>query len=117
LCKEIKCRLASKERFPATTQAIQEVLESNWHFYARRIIWAMLYLRKGSKYAIKDASGIEHHRFLVLLEYFKDVDTSVPLSKGAVMNSLKRYGIERDWKGPCPEREFFAAGRSYYESH
>lgn len=107
---------SNKERFPATLHAFQEALESNWHFYSRRIVWAMLHLRHGLKCHIKTASGIEYHRFLVLLEYFQDVDVSVPLSKGAVMAILKQYGIERDWSGPCPDREFFTAGRNYYKS-
>jgi hypothetical protein len=107
---------ANRDRFPLAVHAFEEQIESNWHFYARRIVWAMFYLRHGSMDAIRKLSGVEYHRSLVLMEFFRDIDISAPLSKGTVVKLLQQYGIDRHWDGPCPDREFPPAGRGYYEN-
>jgi hypothetical protein len=107
---------ANRERFPQAIRALEEQVESNWHFYARRIVWAMLRLRHGSPRAITKLAGVEYHRSLVMIEFFRDIDTSVPLEKGTIVKLLQKYNVDRRWKGPCPDREFPPAGRKFYEN-
>jgi hypothetical protein len=104
----------NKSQFPATRRAVEDLMESNWFFYARRIVWAMLYLPGGSNAAIRAASGIEHHRAFALITHFRDIDTSTLLVKGTVALLLKQHGVERNWAGPCPDRKFPPSGRAFY---
>lgn len=104
----------SKSRFPAARRAVEAVVESKWHFYARRVIWAMLTKRDGSDAAVRALSGIEHHRGRVLIAHFRGIDRSTPLVKGALASLLQQHGIDRHWIGPCPERDFPLAGRAFY---
>jgi hypothetical protein len=102
--------------FPQAKQALEESTESNWHFYARRIIWAKLSYRYASDAVIKHKSGTEHHRGVVLMTFFQDVELSTPLLPGTITALLTERGIHRDWTGPCPEREFPPAGRRFYQN-
>ncbi|HJV74891.1 MAG TPA: TniQ family protein [Noviherbaspirillum sp.] len=104
----------NKDRFPATRSAVEEQMESNWYFYARRIVWALLTLREDSARAIRDLCGVEYYRGKVLIAHFSEIDTSLPLAKGTVVSLLQQRGIDRHWEGPCPAREFPQAGRAFY---
>jgi len=103
--------------FPATLRALEEYAESNWHFYARRILWAKLTHKRAAISVIRARSGVEYHRSLVLMDFFQDVDLSVSYDAETIMRLLAERGIQRDWSGPCPEREFPPAGRRYYTNH
>jgi hypothetical protein len=48
------------------------------------------------------------------MHFFQDVDPSVPYDAKTITHLLAERGIQRDWLGPCPEREFPPAGRQYY---
>jgi hypothetical protein len=104
----------NRNRYPLTQHAYEELIESSWHFYARRIVWAMLNCKCRSKRTVNFSSGVEYHRTLALLDFFEGLETSIPLEVGAVAAVLKKYEINRHWAGPCPERQFPTAGRSYY---
>jgi hypothetical protein len=104
--------------FPETLRALEECAESNWHFYARRILWAKLAHKDAAISVVRARSGVEYHRSLVLMQLFQDVDLSVSYGAGTITRLLAERGIQRDWSGPCPEREFPPAGRRYYtKSH
>ncbi|MCC7703519.1 TniQ family protein [Janthinobacterium sp. GW460P] len=100
---------------PSTCRMMKECLESNWHFYARRMVWAILHHRQASPSVIKAASGVEYHRSIELYNFFQTLDASTVLTEGTIMATLARYGIDRNWQGPCPERLFFSAGRGFYK--
>lgn len=100
--------------FPETLRALEESAESNWHFYARRILWAKLAHKHAAISVVRARSGVEYHRSLVLMHLFQDVDLSVSYDAETIMRLLAERGIQRDWPGPCPEREFPPAGRRYY---
>lgn len=102
-------------RHPATSLAIKEQLESSWHFYARRMVWSILHHQPASSSAIRLASGVEYHRSIELYNFFQTLDSSTPLAEGTIMAILEKYGIDRNWQGPCPDRQFLSAGRAYYE--
>lgn len=47
------------------------------------------------------------------MEYFSDF---VPCGGGSIQvikSILKSRGLAKNWQGPCPEREFYKAGRAY----
>lgn len=100
--------------FPATLRALEEYAESNWHFYARRVLWAKLMHKRAAISVIRARSGVEYHRCLVLMDFFQDVDLSISYGAETITRLLAERGIQRDWPGPCPEREFPLAGRRYY---
>jgi len=100
--------------FPATLKALEECSESNWHLYARRILWAKLCHKRASVASLKHLSGVEHHRAVVLMIFFDDVDISVKYNESSITEILSTRGIQRDWAGPCPDREFPLAGRRFY---
>jgi hypothetical protein len=102
------------EHYPQTALAFKDSTESNWHFYARRILWTMLANKHCSYSSTKLLSGVEHYRALVLLEFFRDVDTSVQLKKGTVASLLAAHSIDQNLVGPCPDRDFPPAGRRFY---
>ena len=105
----------NQHAFPATLRALEEYAESNWHFYARRILWAKLTHKRAAISVVRARSGVEYHRSLVLMHFFQDVDLSLPYDAETVTQLLAERGIQRDWAGPCPERGFPPAGRRYYE--
>lgn len=100
--------------FPATLRALEEYAESNWHFYARRILWAKLTHKHAAISVVRARSGVEYHRSLVLMNFFQDVDLSASYAAETITRLLAERRIQRDWLGPCPEREFPPAGREYY---
>ena len=103
-----------RHAFPETLRALEECAESNWHFYARRILWAKLAHKHAAISVVRARSGVEYHRSLVLMHFFRDVDLSVSSDAETIARLLAERGIRRDWPGPCPEREFPPAGRRYY---
>lgn len=104
----------NQHAFPATLRALEEYAESNWHFYARRILWAKLTHKRAAISVVRERSGVEYHRSLVLMHFFQDVDLSLSYDAETITRLLAERGIQRDWPGPCPEREFPPAGRRYY---
>lgn len=100
--------------FPETLRALEDCAESNWHFYARRILWAKLAHKHAAISVVRLRAGVEYHRSLVLMQLFQDVDLSVTYDAETITRLLAERGIHRDWPGPCPEREFPPAGRRYY---
>jgi hypothetical protein len=108
--------IQNKYIFPEAMHVLKGLPESDWYFYARRIIWAKLAYKYASDPVVRRKSGIEHLRAVVLMDFFKDVDLSVPLNLGVVTGLLTDRGIYRDWVGPCPEREFPVTGRRFYQN-
>lgn len=104
----------NQHAFPATLRALEEYAASNWHFYARRILWAKLTHKRAAISVVRERSGVEYHRSLVLMNFFQNVDLSFPYDADTITRLLAERGIQRDWPGPCPEREFPPAGRRYY---
>ncbi len=101
--------------FPLSIQKLNNYVESRWHFYARRIIWAMLKLGKPALSAsnIIQPAGVIHSRGLELIKYFHNVKTTQKLRKGTIIGIIIEHGIGKDWDGPCPDRQFIKYGRAY----
>lgn len=105
----------SKDRFPMAREAAEANAESGWHFFARRMLWTLQSLHDPtcSLSVIWSRSKLELHKGKVILEYFLDFPRCGGASAKVINAVLTTRGISRDWAGPCPEREFYRAGRAY----
>lgn len=101
-------------RFPLARQQLERLKESDWHFYARRILWTKLYAGavRASERGVLGASGIEHHQGLLVLQHFSSVRSTRCLSLGTIMEILAEYEISKDWNGPACELPFLKPGRN-----
>lgn len=109
-----KVSMPSRESYPLARQQLELLYESNWHFYARRILWTKL--RAGaagsSVRGVLGASGIEHHQGQLVLNHFLSVLPSQTLGLGTIMELLKEYKIPKDWEGPAHNQIFHRPGRN-----
>lgn len=105
----------SYETMPLARQQVEEFAESEWHYYARRVLHTKLTVPNptNAPSRIPDASGVEYHRALALVDYFADVPPTLPLKPGTIIGLLIKRGIQRDWNGPAPTRKFPAQGRRH----
>lgn len=102
-------------RMPMAHRQLDILPESEWHYWGRKIVWALMTMECAptSASCIRIRAGVEHQRGVVLADYFRGVPTDQVLWAGKVMDTLKEYGIDTNWQGPDPEREFHRAGRGY----
>jgi len=102
-------------RMPMTARQLESVIESDWHYWARRVVWAILTMESApsSLSSVRIRAGVEHTRGIVLAAYFADVPSSRVIWAGKVMEVLQEFGVDRAWVGPTPERKFQTAGRGY----
>lgn len=103
------------ERFPLARKALDDMAESQWHFYARRTLWAKLTLGAGCRAPamITKKSGIEHHRGKDLLEQFATLSASRALQEGTIAEILDEFGINNHWAGLPGKPEYYVPGRNY----
>lgn len=101
-------------RYPLARHQLELLKESDWHFYARRILWTKL--RAGavgaSERSVLGDSGIEHHQGLLVLQYFSSVPSTRSLGLGTIMEILAEYGISKEWDGPAHDLQFLKPGRN-----
>jgi hypothetical protein len=101
--------------FPLTAAALKNHEESLWHFYARRMLWTLQCLHDPQTpvHKIIIQSKLEVYKAKAVMAHFSDF---VPCGGGSIQiikSILKAREIEKNWQGPCPEREFYKAGRAY----
>lgn len=103
------------QQYPLARQALETLTESNWHYYARRILWAKLTIGVAATApsSIIIPSGIEHHRGKDLVAYFSDVAVSHPFEPGTIMGILEERGITKAWEGLPPNPKYSFPGRKY----
>lgn len=108
-------RTVNSRTHPLTCAQLSLGVESEWHFYARRIVWAILTggQRVSAPWRVIEPSGVEHHRGKLLVDFFTDLSPIRTLRTGTITDILSEYKINRQWRGPVPEREFYPRGRSY----
>lgn len=96
-------------------QKIEECIESQWHYYARRILWTKLKIgnREYPVSEITIESGVNHSVAMRLDSFFKDATKNIPFEQGSIMKILNKYRIELDWEGPDPDNVYYLNGRNY----
>lgn len=111
--------ILSKLTYPKVAAHIKEFSESNWHFYARRLLWALNSIDEDSMpppSLLRMEAGLEHKRGKKLIEYFAEkgllrIDV---LHNDSIMAVLERTGIPLNWEGPQPWESFGPpVGRGY----
>lgn len=103
------------QKFPLAKKTLEALAESQWHYYARRILWAKLKVgvSSTSRSSIIIPSGIEHHRGCDLLVYFSKVSASCLHEADTIMKILEEHGISRSWGGLPPSPKYYVPGRNY----
>ncbi|MCE1243671.1 hypothetical protein [Oryzomicrobium sp.] len=101
--------------FPQTRAACKTLQESQWHFYARRVMWAMArhHGEAVARTVITEATGLEHHRVTDVYNYLI-ASAIVPIAP--FTTQLAANGITRDWLGPCPGKTYQKVGRGYQKT-
>ncbi len=102
-------------KYPLTCVALNQKAESMWHFYARRMLWTLQALNDPHTPAHKIIilAALEVNKARAVLAFFSDAPRGGGTSMEIIRAILKGRGIGTDWKGPCPEQEFYRAGRAY----
>lgn len=110
----LKAYTNKKDVFPSCAKVFTEYFESNWHFWARRYIWALVQVG-GTSFptALRQKSGLHSYVYSELLTFFSKLEEPKVLKEGQIITILGKYGIQRDWAGPCPDKEVKRAGRAY----
>ena len=118
LVKHTKCCPSywpSAERFPLTRAACEASQESQCHFYARRIMWAMAnyYGQDVTRAAIPEYSGLECHRANDVYHFLESVGI---IPAAPFTDQLESKGISRTWGGPFPNKVYRKTGRGYVKT-
>lgn len=111
-----RSRSPRHQEYPLTRQQVEAHAETDWHFYARRILYAVLTTppSKRSLTHVYERSGLEFHRARALFEHFASVlNRTTPLRPGSIAALLIDFGVDNTWDGPDPSRPFPKAGRGY----
>lgn len=118
IVKHTKCcpsKWPSLGEFPLARAACEAAQESQFHFYARRIMWAMAnhYGQDVSRAVIPEFSGLEYRRANDTY-HFLDALGIVPVAP--FTDQLESKGITRTWAGPFPNKEYRKMGRGYIKT-
>ncbi|KVM72364.1 hypothetical protein WJ60_07645, partial [Burkholderia ubonensis] len=103
--------------YPGSTRVLGEFVESQWHFYARRYVWALAHAPAAnvSTSRLLEVAGVWYYKFIELDAYFRK--RALPLvgrlREGQIVAILREYSIDLKWEGPCPDKAFMSSGRAY----
>ncbi|OJA54237.1 hypothetical protein BGV69_24225 [Burkholderia ubonensis] len=103
--------------YPRSTRVLGEFVESQWHFYARRYVWALAHAPTAnvSTSRLLEDAGVWYYKFIELDAYFRK--RSLPpvgrLREGQIVAILREHSIDLKWEGPCPDKTFMKSGRAY----
>ncbi len=103
--------------YPGSTRVLGEFVESQWHFYARRYVWALAHIptTNVSMSRLLEEAGVWYYKFIELDAYFRK--RALPpvsrLREGQIVAILRKYNIDLKWEGPCPDKTFMKSGRAY----
>lgn len=102
-------------KMPLATCQLENAIETEWHYWARRIVWAILTADSppSSDSSIRIRSGVEHHRAFELIDMFRTLPVRQVLSAGRVTQTLETFSIDKRWEGPGSVQTFYRTGRSY----
>lgn len=104
----------SQSKYPLANLAVNAKAESTWHFYARRLLWTLQSLHPDTPdHLVIIHASLELYKAKAVLALFSDVVRGAGPSIKVVMAILSSRCITTNWEGPCPEQEFYKAGRAY----
>jgi len=118
LLKSLKVKASawlSPSRFPLAYTSLEKGIESQWHFYARRMIWILYRYPEygGREGKLVKLSKLESHKGVAVYRYFCHIDRKRQLTTNVIISILEEMGIPKNWHGPNPDREYYVTGRRY----
>ncbi|WP_211709064.1 TniQ family protein [Paraburkholderia aspalathi] len=106
----------ARAAYPKCNEVLDELAETQWHFYARRYLWTLSRLPDGaSTSAVCEQAGLWYYKFVELDAYFRarSLTQITRLREGQIVAVLRDCGVGLKWEGPCPEKTFARPGRAY----
>ncbi|CAE6872644.1 hypothetical protein R69658_08238 [Paraburkholderia aspalathi] len=108
--------VCARAAYPRCNEVLDELAETQWHFYARRYLWTLSRLPDGaSTSAVCQQAGLWYYKFVELDAYFRarSLTQITRLREGQIVAVLRDCGVGLKWEGPCPEKTFARPGRAY----
>ncbi|WP_175772854.1 hypothetical protein [Paraburkholderia phenazinium] len=106
----------ARAAYPKCNEVLDELAETQWHFYARRYLWTLAHLPDGaSTSAVWHQTGLWYYKLVELDAYFRarSLTQVSHLREGQIVALLRDHGVDLKWKGPCPDKAFARPGRAY----
>ncbi len=118
LLKSVKVKASAlpiPSRLPLAYTALEKCIESQWHFYARRMIWILYrYIEyEGREGKLVKLSKLESHKGVAVYRHFCHIDRKRQLTANSIISILEEMGIPKNWHGPNPDRDYYVTGRRY----
>ncbi|MCC8402058.1 hypothetical protein LJ655_09165 [Paraburkholderia sp. MMS20-SJTN17] len=106
--------IVNTDAYPELSAELEKSVESAWHFYIRRVLWARRQPLAGTWSAdeLRNQSGVEWHRCKELVQFCAAREVTATKHPASIMETLADWGIDRQWLGPCPGRIFPMRGRA-----
>lgn len=105
-----------KERYPSTSELINTLKESYWHFILRRVIFGAGEARRlqatPANTSIRKLSGVHSVAFDAVLAHFNWEPEQMVLPSFDAKAELVRLGVNRQWTGPINQGQHHS-GRRY----
>jgi hypothetical protein len=101
---------------PLARAAARDFSETDWHYYARRYVWAVLTLEDRLPITTKqviEQAGLEWNRGAALVTFFGDRIPTDPIRENSIMSILRSFNISRTWSGPEPGKQYPLSGRAH----
>jgi len=108
--------VCARAAYPRCNEVLDELAETQWHFYARRYMWTLARLPDGaSTSAVWHQAGLWYYKFVELDAYFRarSLTQVTRLREGQIVAVLRDHGVDLKWEGPCPDKTFAQSGRAY----
>jgi hypothetical protein len=118
LLKSVKVKAPawlSPSKVPLAYTSHEKCIESQWHFYARRMIWILYKYPEyeGREGKLVKLSKLESHKGVAIYRYFCHIDRKRQLTTNTIISILEEMGIPKNWHGPNPDRNYYVTGRRY----
>jgi len=118
LLKSAKVKVSvwlTPSRFPLACTSLEKCIESQWHFYARRMIWILYRYPEyeGREGKLVKLSKLESHKGVAVYRYFCHIDRKRQLTTNTIISILEEMGTPKNWHGPNPDRDYYVTGRRY----
>ncbi len=105
-----------KERYPCTSELIDSLKESYWHFILRRVIFgageALRLQATPANTSIRKLSGVHSVALDAVMAHFNWEPGQMVLPSFDARSELVRLGVNRQWAGPINQGQYLS-GRRY----
>jgi hypothetical protein len=106
----------ARAAYPRCNEVLDELAETQWHFYARRYLWTLAHRPDGASTSeVWHQAGLWYYKLVELDAYFRarSLTQVSHLREGQIVALLRDHGVDLKWEGPCPDKTFARPGRAY----